>query len=39
MRIQLKRGTTAQLATYTPVEGELVVPDIDSASPSLDDGD
>lgn len=39
MRIQLKRGTTAQLATYTPVEGELVVADIDSASPSLVVGD
>ena len=39
MRIQLKRGTSAQLATYTPVEGELVVADIDSASPSLVVGD
>jgi len=39
MRIQLKRGTSAQLATYTPVEGELVVADVDSASPSLVVGD
>ena len=39
MRIQLKRGTSAQLATYTPVEGELVVVDISSASPSLVVGD
>ena len=39
MRIQLKRGTSAQLATYTPVEGELVVADVNSASPSLVVGD
>jgi len=39
MRIQLKRGTSAQLATYTPVEGELVIADISSASPSLVVGD
>ena len=39
MRIQLKRGTSAQLATYTPVEGELVVADVDSANPTLVVGD
>jgi len=39
MRIQLKRGTSAQLATYTPVEGELVVVDVDSTSPTLVVGD
>jgi len=39
MRIQLKRGTSAQLATYTPVEGELVVADVDSTSPTLVVGD